>query len=309
MYKYTLIKGSKKNICPKCQKKRFVNYQNMETGELLQPIVGRCDREINCGYHLTPKEFFKDSNIDVNFYINKEFTSEIKTPTFHPIKLVNLSNKNYDKNNFIQYLKTVFNEKQADRIISNYLIGTSTHWNGATVFWQIDAENLIRGGKIMLYSSKNGKRIKTPFNHITWVHSVLLKKNRINEFHLSQCLFGLHLIDQQRNLPIAIVESEKTACIMSEIFDNYIWLACGSLSNLNEKMLHPIKNKKVVLYPDLSINQKAYKEWKITSEKLNTKDFNISVSHLLEDHCSEQQREKGFDIADYFLNTSIHNTM
>lgn len=196
-----------------------------------------------------------------------------------------------------------------DRIISKYLIGTSTHWNGATVFWQIDTENLIRGGKIMLYSSKYGKRVKSPFNHITWVHSVLLNKNRINEFHLNQCLFGLHLINQHPNLPIAIVESEKTACIMSEKFNNYVWLACGSLSNLNEKMLTPIKNKKVVLYPDLSINQRAYNEWKATSEKLNKKDFNISVSHLLEDHCSEQQREKGNDIADYFLNTSIHNTM
>ena len=255
------------------------------------------------------KRVFKESNIDVDFHLNKVFIPEIKTPTFHPIKLINLSNKNYDKNNFIQYLKTIFTEKRTDRIISKYLIGTSTHWNGATVFWQIDTENLIRGGKIMLYSSKNGKRIKIPFNHITWVHSVLLNKNRINEFNLNQCLFGLHLIDQQPYLPIAIVESEKTACIMSEIFDNYIWLACGSLSNLNEKMLHPIKNKKVVLYPDLSINQKAYKEWKTTSEKLNKKDFNISVSHLLEGHCSEQQREKGFDIADYFLNTSIHNTM
>jgi len=294
MYKYTLIKGSKKNICPKCQKKRFVNYQNMETGELLPPMVGRCDREINCGYHLTPKEFFKDSNIDVDFHINKIVIPEIKTPTFHPIKLVSLSNKNYGKNNFIQYLNTVFTKKQTDRIISNYLIGTSTHWNGATIFWQIDTKNLIRGGKIMLYSSKNGKRVKTPFNHITWVHSVLLNKNRINEFHLNQCLFGLHLIDQQPNQPIAIVESEKTACIMSEIFNNYVWLACGSLSNLNEKMLTPIKNKKVVLYPDISINQKA---------------FNISVSHLLEDHCSERQREKGYDIADYFLNTPIHNTI
>ena len=309
MYKYTLIKGSKKNICPKCQKKRFVNYQNMETGKLLPPMVGRCDREINCGYHLTPKEFFKDLNIDVNFHINKVVIPEIKTPTFHPNKLINLSNKNFDKNNFIQYLKTVFNEKQTDRIISKYLIGTSTYWNGATVFWQIDTKNLIRGGKIMLYLSATGKRVKKPYNHITWVHSVLLKKKKIHKFNLDQCLFGSHLLNQDKNKPVAIVESEKTACIMSELFDKYLWLSCGSLSNLNEKMLRPIKNKNVVLYPDLSMNQKAYKEWKATSEKLNKKDFNISVSRLLEDHCSEQQREKGYDIADCFLNTSIHNTM
>ena len=51
MYHYGLEKGSKKHICSKCGKKRFVLYVNKVTEEYLHSDVGRCDREINCGYH------------------------------------------------------------------------------------------------------------------------------------------------------------------------------------------------------------------------------------------------------------------
>jgi hypothetical protein len=48
----------------------------------------------------------------------------------------------------------------------------------------------------MLYNANTGKRIKEPFNHATWVHSVL----KLPEFNLQQCFFGEHLL-QGNNLP------------------------------------------------------------------------------------------------------------
>ena len=59
--------------------------------------------------------------------------------------------------------------------MKRYKVGTSKYWDGATVFWQTDNQNKVRTGKIMLYNSETGKRIKEPYNHVTWVHSVLHK--------------------------------------------------------------------------------------------------------------------------------------
>jgi hypothetical protein len=66
----------------------------------------------------------------------------------------------------------LFGVEVADQLVSKYFIGTSKHWPGATVFWQIDISGKVRTGKIMLYSPATGKRVKEPFNHISWAHKV-----------------------------------------------------------------------------------------------------------------------------------------
>ena len=300
MYRYKLVKETKKQICPNCRKRRFVRYIDLEKDEILPNIVGRCDREISCGYHLTPKQYFETNGV-LTTYHSITIPKKEDPHTYHDMKLVSQSGRNFKQNNFILYLKTIFNEDQVKQIIRRYLLGTSFNWRGATVFWQIDDNNLVKGGKIMLYSSTTGKRVKKPFNHITWVHSVLLKKKVIEKFNLDQCLFGLHLLNEHQNKPVAIVESEKTACIMSELFDKYIWLSCGSISNINSKMFQPIKDRKIILYPDLSIDQKAFINWKEKSDQLDENGFDISVSHLLEEKSTVVQRGHGLDIADFFI--------
>lgn len=54
-YKYILEKGSRKHICPRCNKKRFVKYIDTDTGLYVGNEFGRCDRENNCQYHNIPK--------------------------------------------------------------------------------------------------------------------------------------------------------------------------------------------------------------------------------------------------------------
>ena len=47
--------------CPSCGHRReFSPYIDAETGEILHPSVGRCNREKSCGYHYKPSEYFKD---------------------------------------------------------------------------------------------------------------------------------------------------------------------------------------------------------------------------------------------------------
>ena len=107
------------------------------------------------------------------------------------------------------------------KVFSLYHVGTSKHWLGASIFWQIDILGRIRAGKIMLYNKETGKRIKKPFPHITWLHKLI----RLKDHELNQCLFGEHLLQQFPEKQIAIVESEKTAILAAAYLPKFNWLA------------------------------------------------------------------------------------
>ena len=298
MYKYTLHKKSVKHKCPQCKKNRFVLYIDSENDSYLSFKVGRCDREINCGYHLTPKTYFKNENKPYNPFTNYNVKEISKETSYHAESELYNSLNNYDKNNFVQFLYSKFNSVKVTNLLNEYRIGTSESWHDGTIFWQIDFQQKIRSGKVILYD-KIGKRTK----YINWIHSLNIKSNRIDSFNLNQCLFGEHLISKY-DKPIAIVESEKTACIMNIMFEKYLWLATGSLQGLNTKKIKVLKNRTIILYPDLGVegkNGSPYTKWKSTSEELKLKGHDIKVSNLLEEKGSRIEREKGFDIADYFL--------
>jgi hypothetical protein len=179
-------------------------------------------------------------------------------------------------------------------LIERYFIGTSKHWPGSTIFWQIGSDKKIRTGKVMLYDTITGKRIKEPFNHIQWVHKLINQP----EFELKQCLFGEHLLID-RLKPLAIVESEKTAIISSVYLPQFIWLAVGSLTNLNFEKCLSLAGRKVVLYPDLN----GFDKWTAKAKELNERipGSQFKVSSLLERSATEAERAKGLDLADYLI--------
>ncbi|MCF8716365.1 hypothetical protein JM658_16160 [Joostella atrarenae] len=272
--------------------------------EYLSNEVGRCDREIKCGNHYTPKMYFKDNNLQNTYtpIINKHRAEKKMTQiSYHPTSEVKLTLKNYSNNNLTGFLYSKFHENSVSKMINDYRIGTSNDKFFGTVFWQIDTKGKVRGGKIISYDKK-GHRTK----YINWIHAIQLKNNIISKFHLKQCLFGLHLL-KDCNKTIAIVESEKTACIMSMLFQKYIWMASGSINGLNKDKLEDLKGCKIILYPDLGIqgkNGSPYTQWKERSEKLKNQGFNIEVSDLLEKKATIKDRERGLDIADYFIDFS-----
>lgn len=300
MYRYILHKKPVKHICPNCQKKRLVRYIDAETNEFISSKVGRCDREIKCGYHYPPKLFFMDTNQNYSMLLSHSLPSFSikKKQDYHSSETLNETLVNYDKNKFIHFLKSKFDIERVDRMVKDYFIGTGLDNYFGTVFWQIDQEQKIRGGKIINYNNF-GKRTK----YINWIHAIQLKKNEIQEFNLNQCLFGLHLMSRTTKT-IAIVESEKTACIMSMFFEKYEWMATGSLNGLNEEKLNPIKHRSIILYPDLGIdngNGNPFSQWKRKRNALNKLGFDIEISDLLERKANDFDRDKGLDIADYFI--------
>lgn len=282
MYQNTLDKSSKKFICPNCGKRTFVRFVETESGKYLAENFGRCDRESECRYYAHP--------FNEKMYFRAFKTPEIIPTSYISSEIMSKTENNYEENNFVKFLLKHFDVKQVGKALEVYHIGTSKKWNGACVFWQIDNQNKIRTGKIMLYDKSNGKRIKEPYNHVNWSHKVL----KIEDFNLKQCLFGLHRIIVELNKPIAIVESEKTAIIMSLVSPDFVWMATGSKGNFKFEMLKPIKKRNIVSFPDKG----EYSNWLNKATELNSIGFKIGVSEILE----QTDFENGFDLADYYIN-------
>lgn len=81
---------------------------------------------------------------------------------------------------------------------------------------------------------------------------------------------------------------------MSILSDKTTWMACGSKTAINEKMLEPLKDNAIILFPDKG----SAGEWQQRVDKLIPKGFNIQVSRFLE---NEVELEDGKDIADLYL--------
>lgn len=247
-------------------------------------------------YRASDNKYFNDGH-GMILNIVKSTPNQITPPSYHSIELVDNMYCNHPINdNLTNYLNTVFSCAEVNRATINYLMtGTNHFWNNATVFWQIDEKERIHGGKIMAYNPVTGKRIKEPYNHINWMHNAV--KNP--DFNLNQCLFGLHRITEDYQKTIALVESEKTAIVMSIILTDYIWLATGSKQNLKPELLKPLKNRDVVLFPDKG----EFDDWNTKATAMQNHGFKIAVSQLIKNtNC-----DIGFDLVDLYLTSQNTN--
>ena len=278
-YKYKLDKSSQKYNCPKCNKKRFVKYVETETGHYAESKYGRCDRETSCGYALYPTN---------NSIINNDYVMPtVVKPSYIEKEILQKTLTKYEINPLVTYLYSNYSEDEVKATIEKYHIGTSKQFDQSTVFWQMDNTGNIRSGKIMAYNTSTGKRLKANDGKplINWVHSALNTPN----YNLKQCLFGLHLLNDTVK-QIAIVESEKTALIMSIEFPQYTWMSTGSLQGFKYEYLDPIKSSNIIAFPDKG----GYRKWQETATTLNKEGFNIEVSKLLE----KTKYKDGWDLVD-----------
>jgi hypothetical protein len=247
----------------------------------------------NVTYVNTDYKHFSNGEIITVSSVSQTTNNGTKSVSLIPVDLFKASLKGYEANHFVTFLTNLFGVEITNQVISKYFIATSKHWEGATLFWQIDITGAVRTGKIMLYSPTTGKRVKEPYNLITWVH----KSPKLPEFVLKQCLFGEHLLKDEIK-PVAIVESEKTAIIASVYLPQFIWLAVGGKENLNLKAdkFQVLKGRLVALFPDL----KGFEKW--NNEAKNSPQLaKISVSDLLESNASETDKEQGLDLSDYLI--------
>lgn len=299
-YRYQLehCSGNKRKlICPNCGHRTFVPYIDVETGEYVSTEVGRCDRENSCGYHKTPKDFFQENGSGPvkRYWFPKNDAGQSFRPSGYSTlsqSLVEESMTRLAFNNFNVWLREHFDSKKAMEATLRYKVGGHTLWPGATVFWQIDQQSRVHTGKIMLYNHHTGHRVKDGHSRITWVHSL----PEFKDFHLQQCLFGLHLLTEETKT-ICIVEAEKTAVVASMFFPDALFLATGGISNLRPETCAPLKDRNVILFPDLG----AEDNWRDKAASIPGLNRCI-ISNWLHNNSTPEMRAKGLDIADILEN-------
>ena len=309
-YKYHLATWHERDKtlrCPGCGKSRgcFKEYVDDE-GNPVDPTnhtCGKCDHETSCGYHLTPKEFFK-----ANGRQDEQLTVRVERPQRRMIvidrKWVAATMKDYERNGFVRWLYSLpWDEEQREclnMVVFMYVLGTSK--DGGVIYWQVDEQGRVRTGKKMLYD-ETGHRLKDEEGNsigFNWIHSMMQRQGFFpkDKFEMMQCLFGQHLIQGKdpKTTTIHIVESEKTAVLMamfdSKAMDTNLWLACGGLYNLNPSKLQPFDKFKIYVYPDAN----GVERWKEQVKNLP----NVTVeTKWMKGMTAEDP--KGADIADILL--------
>ena len=161
-YRFHLQKyrpGSK-TACPECGRKSCFTRYIDEAGEISFPDnVGICDHINSCGYHYTPKEYFRD-NPAVKERLNEQ-EKNFRTPTaarpaaipvpeqkpqisFLPSDWVEQSMRRYDINPLHRYFIRVMGKKDTDRLFR------------ASLFYQSDGQE----GYGQAVPSLSGRHVK-----------------------------------------------------------------------------------------------------------------------------------------------------
>ena len=196
--------------------------------------------------------------------------------------------------------------------VCRYRLGGSNQ--GGVIFWQINHEGRICNGKVMYYlpdCHRNKRR------NPTWVSAILAERHggKCESDITGHCLFGLHLLSETHSWllptadagslpPIAIVEAEKTAVILSAHYPQYIWLASGGLYEVQTEKFRPLKGRQIILFPDTDPQGQAYKYWYDAAQMVMAAPWwegspPIRVSAILEQHATPEQKRRKIDLVEY----------
>lgn len=205
------------------------------------------------------------------------------------------------ESNFGEFLKHNFTQEEIATIMNKYHLGMTK--DRSVIFWYIDKEERVRSGKIIQYDKETGKRVKGEMTSISWVHSQMKKHNQLPEdWNFTRCLFGEHLLKENPNANICLVESEKTAIIASVYMPDEIWLATGGINMFNETVCRVLKGRKVIIFPDLGATQQWREKAAEISKNVGCK---MVINEKLEELSSEEQKKEGLDIGDFLLASEI----
>jgi hypothetical protein len=253
---YIFERPGSRRTCPACGRHRqFTQYVDAVTHKPYADHVGRCNREHNCGYNFTPIDFRNDGG-HVPFHRRDDGPAWVEPPQLPGYRAAwqELVDTMPDPhvNTFLSYLKTVFRPELVEAVADAYMVGTwSTRGDyfGAPVFWQVDAEGEVHGGKVRQYDA-HGHGTITSWHHFL-AHGLNGERMQEAGIRFDQCMFGLHLVPEHPEARIGIVEAEKTAIVARIAMPEVLWIAAGSRNGLTVEKLLPLKGRRVLVVPDV----------------------------------------------------------
>ena len=199
---------------------------------------------------------------------------------------------------FIYWLRGLpWDEEQKARLQQTLWMYCVGGWrDGRVVFWQIDHNGIPRAAKLMKYLP-DGHRDKT--QHPGWIYNQEGVRQRLepDKHEILKPLFGSHLMNRYPKAVINIVESEKTAIIMANYYDDFdsqIWMACGGLKHLQLDSLQPLidQGRTIWLWPD----KDGTEAWQEVCDKLGYDHCRV-YTHFFDTCWREEDGDKA-DIAD-----------
>lgn len=306
-YKYHLEKyhgRASRHTCPACEwPQEFTLYVD-EDGNPINENVGKCNRKNNCGYHMTPAQWFKEhptgNGTDWRHTYSpqpaKRPDDDVKPGYIdheYVIRSMSIANGLFD------YLKPYFSEESLKAAMEAYFVGATK--DRATIYWQIDTRGRARTGKVIHYKDDGHRDHEKGAN---WIHAILkYRKELPKSFNLVQCLFGEHLLTKRPGAVVALVEAEKTAVICSMLCPKYVWVACGSCEEFKASKLAVLRGRKVTAFPDTD----AFKKWSDKAAEISRANpgLHIDISDMVERNTTPEQKAKGWDIADILMQAKI----
>ena len=207
-------------------------------------------------------------------------------------------------------------DEQMHRACQRYHLGKTK--SGQPIFWMIDDMLDPLDAHI-----GNG-----------WISTLLKKREALlKHWRPNHCLFGLHLVyhgvyhgDRPPDTsalrlpyhwasphdtlarPIAIVESEASAVVLSELFPESIWMSYATTSHLTPDLFAPLEGRTVTLYPRTDPTLSTFLCFEDLADMTRRQyDIDITVDTTLEDHATASQKDRGVDILE-FLQDSLKNS-
>ena len=216
----------------------------------------------------------------------------LKRPSPRPINLIEESRS--DDSDLCHEMLTTFGftQDQMHRAAERFHLGRSK--SGKTIYWMIDDIGCALDGRI----------------GDTWVSTMLKARypTAAPYVHFDHCLFGLHQISEcdeptNRIMPIGIVESERSAVLLSELCPDLLWLAYIYGSNLNVSNFESLQGRKITLFPRTDSVKETYLSFLELTDQVKRcyKDIDISVSRFLEDNANDDQKRREIDLLQYLL--------
>jgi len=137
-----------------------------------------------------------------------------------------------------------------------------------------------------------------------WLSEALKRREPVlSQWCPAHCLFGLHLLAQRGTgplLPVAIVEAEASAVVLSELFPEALWMAYATVEHLDCRLFAPLRGRTVTIYPRTDPSFSTYLFFHDLAEEVRRRyDMHIGVASVLEDHASAEQKERCIDLLEF----------
>ena len=218
-------------------------------------------------------------------------------------------------------------EEQMRHAAERYRLGKSK--SGKTIYWMIDEMGVVRDGHLAdswvssILKAREPKLLQSwhPshcfFGQHLLCHTEITDTTDLNSCHLCNSLFesvALRTCSTKKgsvgsvrsvcdNKPICVVEAERSAVILSELFPESIWLAYVYPANLTVDLFASLQGRSVTIYPQTDPCMDIYLSFLdlVDSVRRCYPSIDIFVDRILEDNATDEQKQRMIDLVDFLF--------